>query len=347
MDFQDKVIDWLLEEDNQPVRYLTLINLLNKPATDHAVQQTKAHLMDYEVTQGILKHTEDFWKDDNRAYWKYTGKYWQLIFLGHFCADGKDPRIFEGANEILNNRKWVSKKGGQCLTANILAALMRLGYGDHSIVVEETEALAKRIVDDGGINCEVMNYSLLSHCYMAQPKLLLCFSQITPERRSPNVASAVKLLVEHLVANEVYIYVPSNRKGWQIILEQQPKRAELPKGQTVKGWLIGQKEKFLASQGLGTREAKKGWLKFGFPLHYNSDILEAMYALALLDIPISSKLEKPLNVIKEKMTSDGKWIMENSLNGKMWVDVEEKGKPSKWLTYFALFVLKHFEMQVF
>jgi hypothetical protein len=27
----------------------------------------------------------------------------------------------------------------------------------------------------------------------------------------------------------------------------------------------------------------------------------------------------------------------------MWVDVEEKGKPSKWLTYFALLVLDHFE----
>jgi hypothetical protein len=34
--------------------------------------------------------------------------------------------------------------------------------------------------------------------------------------------------------------------------------------------------------------------------------------------------------------------MENSLNGKMWVDVEEKGKPSKWITYFALYVLDHF-----
>ena len=28
-----------------------------------------------------------------------------------------------------------------------------------------------------------------------------------------------------------------------------------------------------------------------------------------------------------------------SLNGKMWADVEEKGKPSKWLTYFGLSVL--------
>jgi hypothetical protein len=35
--------------------------------------------------------------------------------------------------------------------------------------------------------------------------------------------------------------------------------------------------------------------------------------------------------------------MENSLNGKMWADVEVKGQPSKWITYFALLVLNHFE----
>jgi hypothetical protein len=34
--------------------------------------------------------------------------------------------------------------------------------------------------------------------------------------------------------------------------------------------------------------------------------------------------------------------MESSLNGKLWADVEEKGKPSKRLTYFALYVLDHY-----
>jgi len=43
------------------------------------------------------------------------------------------------------------------------------------------------------------------------------------------------------------------------------------------------------------------------------------------------------------MAPEGTWKLENSLNGKMWVDVEEKGKPSKWITYFALYVLNHFE----
>ena len=86
----------------------------------------------------------------------------------------------------------------------------------------------------------------------------------------------------------------------------------------------------------------RGRLKFGFPLHYNSDVLEAMYALAESGTPMSAVLERPLDVIESKMTLEGKWVMENSLNGKMWVDVETLGKPSKWLTYYALRVLSHF-----
>lgn len=342
MKIQDPVLNWLLEENNPPVRYLTLTHLLNKPESNSDVQQCQVHLMQYDVTQGILEHHQEFWKDDDRAYWKYTGKYWQVIFLGQFLADGSDSRIAEGVNDLLNTRKWVTTQGGQCLTANLLAAFMRLGYQRHPVVLEETEALAARIVAEGGIICSAMGYSLLSHCYMALPKLLLCFGEIPQERRSATVNTAIELIVKTLLDHEVYFYIPGTRKAWQKILENAPKRVDLPKDQTVKGWIAQQRKDFLASHGLGTRTPKRGWLKFGFPRHYNSDILEAMYALTLLDVAMNPALEKPLQVVREKKTPQGTWILENSLNGKMWIDVEKKGQPSKWLTYFALRVLRHF-----
>ncbi len=342
MDVPERVADWLLQKNNPPVRYLTLSNLLRHPQQSSQLLHARSSLMKYTVTRAILRHAKGFFGDDDRAYWKYTGKYWQLIFLGHFLADGSDQRIAEGAREILKTRKWVTRAGGHCLTANILAALMRLGYGDHPMVAEETEALASRVLADRGIRCSAMDYSLLQRCYMAQPKLLLCFGQVPPHRRSSAVSSAIGLLVDHLLENEVHIYVPGSLKKWQGILQQKPKRDELPAGQTVKGWLAERREQFLASQGTGDRKPKQGWRKFGFPLHYNSDVLEAMYALALVDTPMDPRLKKPLRLIEEKMTAEGKWIMETSLNGKMLSDVEQKGKPSKWLTYFAYHVLDHF-----
>ncbi len=335
------VIDWLLEEDNPPVRYLTLRHLLGEPETSPKLVRAKSRLMHYGVTQKILNCGHRFWRDE-KPYEKYTGKYWQVIFLGQFLADGNDPRIAPGIGEILERRTWVSKDGGQCLTANILAALTRLDYGDHPVVRQERETLARRVVKDGGLDCGAMAYSLLPACYMAQPKLLLCFSQTPPKDRTPAIKSAIKLLVGRMLEREVYVYVPGRQKEWQAVLASNPGRGGLPAGQTVKQWMSDQRDAFLAKGGPGDPKPKPGWLKFGFPLHYNSDILETLYAFAALGTPRSAVLERPLRVVEEKMTSEGKWVMESSLNGKMWADVERKGEPSKWLTYFALRVLAHF-----
>ena len=106
---------------------------------------------------------------------------------------------------------------------------MRLGYRDHPVVREETEALAERILADRGIECGAMSYSLLSHCHMALPKLLLCFAEgMPPEERSPAVRGAIELIAQALIARQVYVYVPGNRKAWQKLLAQAPKRADLP-----------------------------------------------------------------------------------------------------------------------
>lgn len=344
MEVEQGVISWLLEPNNPPVRFLTLTNLLKKADDGPEVIDTREHLMDYGVTERILDHVDQLVSDQefSKNYWKYTSKYWQLVFLGQLMVDGRDPRIEKLAKNILHERKWIIKSGAQCLTANILRAMQRLGYADHPVVQQEIEALAQRIIKEKGVECTAMNYSLLSHCFMAQPKILLCFAEIPKTQRSETVNSAIELMVNSLLDHEVYFYQSSHRSQWRKVLDKAPKSKDLPSGETVKEWIFLQRNDFLSTRGFGEPVPKKGWVKFGFPLHYNSDILEAMYALALLDIPLSGQLERPLNIIKNKMGRDGSWLLDNSLNGKMWVDIEEKGKPSKWITYFSLFVLNHY-----
>lgn len=41
-----------------------------------------------------------------------------------------------------------------------------------------------------------------------------------------------------------------------------------------------------------------------------------------------------------KQDEDGRWNLEKSLNGKMWVDIEQRGEPSKWVTLRAVRVIK-------
>jgi hypothetical protein len=299
--------------------------------------------MDYSVTQGILAHSEQFWADDKGAYQKYRGKYWQVIFMGQFLADRQDPRIAGGVSDLLADRKWVHRRGAQCLTANMLTAFRRLGYRDHPVVQKETEVLAERFLSDQGIDCEAMIYSPLSRCYMALPKLLFCFGEVPAAQQSAAQQAAIEWITQTLLDHSVYVYVPGNRKQWhEAVLAQAPKAADLPPGQTVKGWVADRSARFAAEHGLGEPVPKRGWTKFGFPLNYNSDVLEAMLALAAVGTPMSAALEQPLQVIRDRRTADGVWLLDKSFNGKMWADVEVRAQPSKWITLFARIVLDHF-----
>ena len=339
------VLNWLLEPTNPPIRYLALTDLVGRRAAAFEVRATRARLMEYSVTRKMLSHPGSLPLDDERPYWKYDGLYWQLIFLGQFLADGRNPRVAEAVRFVLEHRHWVQRRRWHCLTANVLAALMRLGYEDHPVVVEETEALARRIVEEGGIDCSEMSSSLLPRCFMALPKLLLCFAELPSDRRSRIVTRAIERITSVLIDVNVFTYLPGRRKEWIEVLGGRPRSADLPRGDTVKDWVARRREEFLATHGIGDRRPKRGWLKFGFPLHYNADALEAMFGLARVGAPIDPHFGRALRVIREKRTADGRWVMERSINGKTLVDVEELGAPSKWLTYRALFVLTHFGIE--
>ncbi len=91
----------------------------------------------------------------------------------------------------------------------------------------------------------------------------------------------------------------------------------------------------------GSRKEKAGWKRFGFPLFYNSDILEVLDALTRLNIH-DDRMNDSIKIVMENQQPDGKWLLKHSFNGKFWHDIEKKGKPSKWITLRALNVLKRF-----
>jgi hypothetical protein len=89
----------------------------------------------------------------------------------------------------------------------------------------------------------------------------------------------------------------------------------------------------------GTRKDKAGWKKFGFPLFYQADVLEVLDTLALLGVK-DDRMRPAVDLVLKARQPDGRWLLENTFNGKMWADIEEKGQPSKWITLRALRTLK-------
>jgi hypothetical protein len=90
-----------------------------------------------------------------------------------------------------------------------------------------------------------------------------------------------------------------------------------------------------------TRVSKAEWLRFGFPLMWNTDVLEVLGILTRLGYR-DSRMEEALDLVVSKQDDQGRWKLENTFNGRFQVDIEQKGKPSKWITLNALKALKGF-----
>ena len=84
----------------------------------------------------------------------------------------------------------------------------------------------------------------------------------------------------------------------------------------------------------------RNWWKFGFPVFYVTDLLQVVEALAAVGYGRDRRLQKTIEFIKSKQDDQGRWFLEYDYTGKTWASFGAKKKPSKWVTYRALKVLK-------
>jgi len=76
------------------------------------------------------------------------------------------------------------------------------------------------------------------------------------------------------------------------------------------------------------------------PLSYWSDVLETLENLVALGYGSDGRLDHAFELILSKRDASGRWRLENTLNGKTWVEIEARGRPSKWVTLRALSALR-------
>jgi hypothetical protein len=90
-----------------------------------------------------------------------------------------------------------------------------------------------------------------------------------------------------------------------------------------------------------SRVSKPGWLRFGFPLMYQTDVLEILGILIKLGYR-DERMQEAVDLVISKQDDQGRWKLQNAFPGRCQVDIEPKGLPSKWITLNALKVLKGF-----
>jgi hypothetical protein len=327
-------LDWLLEpdEENPGVRYFALTKLLEKGPDDPAVTEAKRAVMASGPVPVILdaQYKEGCWIEEGPGYSpKYTGTVWQVVFLAQFGADGEDSRVRTACEYVLENSR--SKHGGfsmngkpsgmiQCLEGNLCAALLDLGWPlTDARFGEALDWLARSITGEGiapskerdapvrylrsGNSGPDFSCSANDHlpCAWGAVKAVLALSKVPENARTPPMQAAIKVGVDFLMGND-------------------PSVADYPMGYSEK--------------------PSRSWFRFGYPIGYVTDVLQNLETLTALGYGGDPRLSPAVDLILGKRDAQGRWKMEYTYNGKTWVDVEEKGQPSKWVTFRALKVLK-------
>ena len=324
----DKITEWLLEKDSPSVRYFALRHLLNRPEDDREVQAARRAIMRGELVKKILaaQHPEGWWSKPGVGYGpKYQSTAWQILFLAELGADGRNRQIQRGVKYLLSHSQ--AAHGGfsasagavpsgavHCLNGNLIWALTTLGYAGDERVQHAVEWLAGSITGD--------DFDRWYASTVQGPGFRCGVNE-----GQPCAWGAVKAL-RALVGLPPELRTSRVKKATRMAVE------------------------FLLSRSLAeadypyTIRVSSEWFKFGFPLSYTSDVLEAMLALGEAGCGRDPRLKDAVALVLSKRGPDGRWLLKHSLNGKMWVDIEEKGQPSKWVTLRALRVLKTVGEQV-
>jgi Prenyltransferase and squalene oxidase repeat len=325
MKMADKVVEWLLEENNPSVRFFTLTSLLGRSLNDPEARDTKKAIMKHGIVPEILgkQNNDGSWGIPERFYNdKYTGTVWTLLILAEMAADPNDQRI-KNACEFILRHSQDPENGGfsyaqsartgtglasgvvPCLTGNMVYTLIKLGYLDDSRVQKAIEWItvyqrADDAIEDYPVGKIYERYKMCwgrHSCHMGVAKALKALAAIPPNRRSRETIKKMDELVEYFLKHHIY------KKSHNLDAISRP-----------------------------------GWLRLGFPLMYQTDILELLEIFADLKIG-DPRLQEALGILKSKQMKDGSWKLESSNNGKMLVNIEKKGLPSKWVTLKALKVL--------
>jgi hypothetical protein len=311
---------WLLAEETPVVRHVTLRDLYGRSADDPEMKRALAEAMAADPIRAILdaQEPEGWWVKPGSGYGpKYVGTIWQLIFLGQLGADPQDPRIRAACAYVLGHT--LTAEGGfgvsaavtqavppgssvaHCLNGNLIRALIDLGWLDDPGVQQAIRWQVQAIL--GGVRyfrsaTSGPGFGCGANeqlpCAWGAIKALGGLARVPADRRDPVLEEALDV-------------------GAAFLLSHDPAVADYPMG-----W--------------GNTKPSGSWFKLGFPSGYVADVLQNLEVLAELGYGRDERVNAALEWVLTLQDDAGRWRNQYAYHGKTWVDFEQQGKPSKWVT---------------
>jgi hypothetical protein len=272
------------------------------------------------------QHPEGNWEkaEDFYVRTKYRGTVWTFLILAELMAAPGDERIQKTCEFILHwsqdresggfSYQGSYKNGGYhsgvipCLTGNMTWGLIQLGYLDDPRVRRAIDWITQyqRFDDKAPKVPKGWPYDRHEQCWGKHT----CTS---------GVVKGLKALSE----------IPPQKRTKNIKI------------------FIQNASEFLLKHHLYKRShdpdrvAKPKWTKLWFHWMWDTDVMEMMLILTGLGYT-DDRMQDALDLILSKQDNQGRWNLEMTYNGRYQVNIERKGKPSKWITLNAMRVLKRY-----
>jgi Prenyltransferase and squalene oxidase repeat len=286
------------------------------------------------------QHLDGYWEDPISPYIpKYKASYWQIMILGHLGMDKTDARVRKACEfifrfqqdeggfscysmeQLLREYERRKKQGRKlplmpadewaaqiyyqqqisCLTGNMSAALIRIGYKDDSRVKKALNWLVKIQMEDGGWQCPYwpVHAKDKHSCLMGTICAMEAFSEIPRQDLTKEMKKTIEKGAEFILMHRLF---KADHHDYKVI--------------------------------------KQIWLTLSFPWFWTYNILRGLDILTKLGYTQDERLTDAVEILMQKRQKDGTWILESAPVGRMHTNIEAKGKPSKWITLIALRVLK-------
>jgi hypothetical protein len=316
-------LPWLLaaDADNPGVRYFALRDLLGAPADTPEVRAAQAEVRRTGPVPAILAAQDEagFWVQPGAGYApKYRGTLWSLLFLAQLGAGGDDPGVRRAIDYVFAHAQTphgaFAMRGTpgtaiHCLWGNGVRAMLDLGVPpEDERLSQAIDGLARSVTGDG--------FGGYTRSTISGPGF-----PCAGNGGRPCAWGAVRTLWA-LAAVPPAARTPAvedaTRASVAFLLSHDVAKADYPY----------------------TGRISSSWFKFGYPLGYVTDVLLNLEALTAAGAATDPRLDEALALVLAKADAEGRWPMAYSYRGKMWLDVEQKGRPSKWVTLRALRVLK-------
>ena len=329
--------------DEPSVRYTTLVQLLGREQSDADVERARGLIGKVGwVAQTLAEQKENtYWENAQSCYVpKFSACSWRLVVLADLGVSGEDPRIRNCVEHFMSlhnveeggfsirqkhppreTKDWLFQ-AHVCNTGNMLRTLARLGYARDDRVQKAANWLLTKQLPDGGWNC-------------------------SPPGKHGSFTATVQPIWG---LNELAVH--DHREAW--------------KNSVTKG------REFLLKHRVYKSDEDDSvvlfdFLKMHYPMHYMYDFLHGLRVLTESGVK-DPRMDDAVRVLLAKRLPDGRWPLEGVYRGwrhahpmhgletvsrpeereiitEGWgteraIQLEEAGKPSKWITLQALLILK-------